>query len=211
MATQVEKLTGLELKSSRLLEVGPGHGYFADVVREMGGDYSFDDISESVVGAMERLGFRRVGDGENQFDVVWLSHVLEHSTDWTSARMLLKESLCRTRPGGYVVVIAPDYLSSGKYFFDSDATHGYPTTLRTVAQLMRDVGLNVSVALHHRGGSFHATPRAVYALISLLPNSLGKKLLARRKMASADHPLYSWKTVMGWRQVLVIGTVKTSS
>ena len=209
LADRFETLTSIRFSAASCIEIGPGHGYFAELLVSRGCDYSFLDISSPVVNNMLEKGFRLAEPGRQPVDVIWLSHVLEHSTDWKAARNLLSDCLMFARTGGKVVVIGPDYLSWGKWFFDIDATHGYPTTLRTVAQLMKDVGMDVTCAKYHRGGRFALLPRTLFGLAALIPNALGRFILARGKMKSDDHQLYSWKAVLGWRQVFVIGSVRT--
>jgi SAM-dependent methyltransferase len=207
MANVAKRYSGIDWGTIKCLEIGPGHGYFADLVVSRGADYRFDDISGPVIEKMTAKGFQQVRHESDLFDVVWLSHVLEHSTDWVSARELLAKYSLLLKDGGKIIIIGPDYLSWGKRFFDVDATHGYPTTLRTVAQLLRDIGLDVGFAEYHRGGHLGFIARSIYAIVALLPISLGKLIFARRKLKSDDHSLYSWKAVLGWRQIFVVGSV----
>lgn len=207
MINKVSDFARTDWSGIKCAEYGPGHGYFAGIVKSLGCDYRFIDNSDLVIDAMTEKGFQQVERGMESFDVIWLSHVLEHSTDWIAARQMLQDSALLARSGGMVVVIAPDFLNWGKRFFDTDATHGYPTTLRTVAQLMNDVGIDVVCARYHRGGYFTLLPRTVCALLSIIPVSVGRLFLARGRLKSDDHPFYSWKAVLGWRQILVVGRV----
>lgn len=208
MANHACLLLDFDWRRIRLVEVGPGHGYFADLVTSRGCEYRFIDNSSPVINLMISKGHKAAEDEPKSFDVVWLSHVLEHSTDWMAARNLLSQSAELARSGGTVVVIGPDYLSWGARFFDTDATHGFPTTLRTVAQLMRDVGLDVTHATYHRGGHLKFYYRMVYACLARIPLAVGKLVFARGKLKSDDHPVFSFKAVLGWRQIFVVGSVR---
>lgn len=81
-----------------VLEIGPGHGYFAAHVVNMGMKYEFVDTSPAVDTKMKDQGFDgHLGtvsdflDSSKKFDLIWLSHVLEHSPTWVDARQLLSD------------------------------------------------------------------------------------------------------------------------
>jgi SAM-dependent methyltransferase len=170
----------------------------------LGYDYMFDDISEPVVLKMTSLGFKRKGDLDQNFDLIYLSHVLEHCADWVSARSMLLEKSRQLANGGVLVVIGPDYMNWKQEFFNVDATHGYPTTLRNVVQLMNDVGLQIEVAKHHRGGHVNWFCRVPYAILAkMIPNFLDGLISPRRRRLGEGF-IYSWKTVFGWRQLIVV-------
>jgi SAM-dependent methyltransferase len=188
----------------RILEIGPGHGYLALHVNKLGYEYMFDDISEPVVLKMTSLGFKRKGDTDSDFDLIYLSHVLEHCADWVSARSMLLERKGQLANGGVLVVIGPDYLNWKQQFFNVDATHGYPTTLRNVVQLMNDVGLQIEVAKHHRGGHVNWFGRSTYATLSKVIPTFLDGLISPRRHRLGEGIVYSWKTVFGWRQLIVV-------
>lgn len=191
-------------RGCRILEIGPGHGYLALHVNKLGYEYMFDDISEPVVEKMISLGFKRKSEMDQNFDLILLSHVLEHCPDWVSARSMLLENSYQLADGGVLVVIGPDYLNWKSQFFNVDATHGYPTTLRNVVQLMKDVGLQIEVALHHRGGHVNWFGRALYAILAKVIPTFLDGLISPRRHRLGEGLIYSWKTVFGWRQLIVI-------
>ena len=199
----------------RILEVGAGHGLFADAVTNAGLSYQYVDISQSVSEHMAHLGFQgfcgnitKAPTTMNNFDVVWMSHVLEHSPNWVSARELVEGAMERLRPGGYLVVVSPDLLSSKMEFWNSDWSHGYPTSRRNVVQLMSDVGLEVVQSEYHRGASFFPLGRATRAVLSAIPHSLIDLAFTPHRHRRGEGYFYSWKTVFGWRQIFVAGRRK---
>ena len=214
MFSRVTAIAGSPL---RILEVGPGHGYFADECRSQNVEYVFCDNSGAVHREMTVKGFsgyvsliHGLDESVGTFDMVWMSHVLEHSPTWLEARRMVEAARSLLRTGGSVVVISPD-LSSWRYqFWNGDATHGYPTTVRNVVQLLTDVGLDVVVARHHRNASFSLLMRALMRTLCLLPHQVVDAIVDRRRFQVGEGYLYSWKTVFGWRQVLVIGTTRPS-
>lgn len=191
---------------NRILEIGPGHGWFADVASKGGWIYKFVDISRPVIDAMTLRGYQHSPHSSSElFDVVWASHVLEHAQDPLVARELVESMKRRLHKGGVLVVIAPDYLSWKKNFFDVDATHGYPTTIRNVTQLMRDIGMTVTMTKTHRLGGSNFICRGTGLLSCMFPTKSLDYFLSPKRRKFRDGPLASWKAVFGWRQILVIG------
>ena len=201
-------------RPKKILEIGYGHGYFADVVCDRGWEYSCADISAPLVELGATNGHDvRFPDGfghemEGEFDVLWLSHVLEHATNWESARGLVAGYLRFLKPGGLVAIVGPDYLSWKSQFWSGDFSHGFPTTRRNVNQLLRDVGLEGIGAKYHRAGSTNLIVRALCAVLSLLPHGLLDHLVDRDRARLGEGFVYSWKTVFGWRQIMVWGRLE---
>lgn len=208
MLNEFQKKLSIDTGSMSLLEIGPGYGYLADVLRERGHYYRFDDIADPVIRLMREKGFELVESHYERFDIVWLSHVLEHSVDWVSAREMLIGLKSRLTTDSYLVIIAPDYLDWGKKFYDVDATHGYPTTLRTVTQLVRDIELEVVWSGYHRGAKTSLIWRFVFGLLSLIPNTVGKLVTSPVRRRFGENLLFSLKTVFGWRQIMVVARLK---
>jgi len=195
-----------------VLEIGPGHGYFAEHCREQGLTYEFCDTSPAVMQKMSDLGFQghlgllhEVEDKLSKYDLIWMSHVLEHSPTWVDARSLVATASSLLTPKGVLVVVSPDVLSWRREFFNVDWSHGYPTAVRNVAQLFSDVGLSEIKGLHHRNASTSIVQRSVFALLTILPHGLIDRALTPKRSKIGDGFLYSWKAVFGWRQIMVIG------
>ena len=204
-------LSDIEDPVKNVLEIGPGHGYFATHVVDMGIDYKFIDTSPSVHTKMKEQGFDgylgTVGDfavSPKKFDLIWLSHVLEHSPTWVDARNLLSDIAGLLSPTGRIIIIGPDAQCLRREFWNSDATHGYPTTLRNVVQLSVDVDLSVISAKHHRGANFGIISRAVFSMLSMLPHRLIDRIVTPERSKIGEGFLYSWKTVFGWRQIYIV-------
>lgn len=208
----------LEYHPKSVLEIGPGHGYFAEHCRNRGIDYEFCDTSPAVFEKMNRLGFKghlgmlhEVSSALGKYDMIWMSHVLEHSPSWIDARQLVAEARDLLSPEGAVVVVSPDVLSWRREFWNVDWSHGYPTSIRNVSQLCSDVGLENVKARHHRNASSNIIVRAIFAGLTLAPHRILDRLLSPSRHRLGDGFVYSWKAVFGWRQILVKGFQRPQS
>ena len=194
-----------------VLEIGPGHGYFAEHCREAGFTYEFCDTSPAVLSKMNELGFQGhlgliqdVAPNIGKYDMIWMSHVLEHSPTWLAAREMV--SACREllSDQGFMVVVGPDALSWRREFWNVDWSHGYPTTIRNVSQMYNDVGLKNIVGHHHRNGSDNLFVKFIFAFLSLSPHRVIDGILTPKRSKIGDGLMYSWKAIFGWRQICVL-------
>ncbi|MBI2886852.1 MAG: class I SAM-dependent methyltransferase [Chloroflexi bacterium] len=121
------------LEGRRVLDIGCGLGIYVRKFQELsegacGIDVEFDRVREGakfvpnlMVARGEDLPYR-----DGSFDVVFLNEVLEHVED---DRQTLREASRVLRPGGHVVIFAPNRL----YFFE---THGFYLGKRFVFRLL---------------------------------------------------------------------------
>lgn len=194
-----------------VLEIGPGHGYFAEHCRDSGFTYDFCDTSPAVVSQMKESGFQGhlgliqdMDPNLGKYDIIWMSHVLEHSPTWLAAREMVATCRDFLSDEGVVVVVGPDALNWRNEFWNVDWSHGYPTTIRNVSQLFSDVGLKNVKAYHHRNGSVNPLIKIIFAVLSKAPHRVIDRVLTPDRAKIGDGFTYSWKTVFGWRQIFVI-------
>jgi 2-polyprenyl-3-methyl-5-hydroxy-6-metoxy-1,4-benzoquinol methylase len=104
-------------KSARLLDVGCGNGSFLMFAREAGWDVSGVDMDPKAVAQCKRSGLNvneggiGVYDGiESRFDMITLSHIIEHVYDPVR---LLKDCHRLLKPGGTIWVETPNLDGQG--------------------------------------------------------------------------------------------------
>jgi 2-polyprenyl-3-methyl-5-hydroxy-6-metoxy-1,4-benzoquinol methylase len=194
-----------------ILEVGAGHGQFAEAAVIQGHNYFFVDLSESVFNLMVAKGYKgelgelsALAKSSQKYDVIWISHVMEHNKNWVEARQMLADAKSLLSSGGKVVVVSPDVLSCKFEFWNSDFSHGFPTTLRNVTQLGSDVGMRIVASKYHRGGRFNRLARLLPLLLSKVPHSPFDYLMSPKRKELGQGFFYSWKTVFGWRQIMIV-------
>ena len=208
------KLLRIALKDEypvkRILEIGPGHGYFAEHCKSNGLIYEFCDTSPAVFNKMEELGYTghlgllsdllpKLG----KYDMVYMSHVIEHSPSWIDARKLLEDCQKVLSCNGKLVIVSPDLLSWKHEFWNVDWSHGYPTSVRNLSQLCSDVGYIDIEAKHHRNGSSNIFIRGIFRLLAKIPHRPIDRLITPTRYGLGDGFVYSWKAVFGWRQVFI--------
>lgn len=180
---------------SRVLDIGCGNGGLLLALREQGfSRLTGMDPSSACVARLQERGFAaihgRLGDdplGAEQFDLIILSHVLEHLLDPRSALSSLRKRLA---PGGRVYAETPDaaryveFPSVPYYYFDSEHINHFDRF--ALANLARASGFRVELSgsktLALMGG--HAYP-AVFSLLSiddapaaLIPDSSARDAVA---------------------------------
>jgi hypothetical protein len=201
------KLVRPELPASpSILEVGFGLGHFAQKVRAARIPYQAVDLSAPVCKLAKSLGFDVVHSSFPfkptvfNFNVVWMSHVLEHARDWHEARAMAKGAYDILPADGVFVVICPD-ITSWRENFWMDWSHGYATSAPRLLQLMRDVGFeDVTVKLV----TASITNRPLRALLDFLYLFIPVRLIDGVLTSIGLRPYCtSFMTLFGWRHLCV--------
>jgi len=171
------------MTGGRLLEVGCAYGFFLDEARSFFSHRAGTDFSAAAAGKARQLadavylgGLDAVPEGE-VFDCAVLIHVIEHIYDPVG---LIRRLLTRLRPGGQVVLAAPDmggfwrHLQGKKWPFFKMPEHVSYFSRPTLAALLRRAGCEAVAPL----------PYASFFTGDLIAEKLGRPLpawLARRR------------------------------
>lgn len=117
------KILGIRKEwGTRLLDVGCGNGEFMSRMKSLGWNVEGTETDDKAVDfAQNKMGLK-VHSGilealrlpENTYDVITISHVIEHVTD---PETLLRECLRILRPGGRLVMITPNTQSLAHRWF----------------------------------------------------------------------------------------------
>lgn len=198
-----------DMRRKSLLEVGPGFGYFGRICKDNGlNSYTAVEMNANAAQALTNQGFNVICSTIPPFphleagvDIIWLSHVIEHSPDYIRAREALGAAYEKLNPGGFVVVICPDYISWKQNFYDIDWSHGFPVTLKRLNQILTDVGFNISFSAHHTATLINGLGSFLHLLIKLIPVRVLDWIslkLTRKTFCT------SFMSMFGWRQIIVI-------
>jgi SAM-dependent methyltransferase len=147
-------LTGM--KSGKVLEIGHGRGKFADTLHALKGptnvEYFGIESNPSLTEAGMKKGYTvKCGKvpplpqdkGWNEFDCVYMAHVLEHFINYEAASTVLSQIADALKPGGTFVLFFPDYSDYHDDFYSVDYSHEYPLTKRRVRDILADNGFTL--------------------------------------------------------------------
>lgn len=106
----------------KLLDIGCGHGKFLAKMQELGWEViGVEPDKEAVKMAREKFGLNihqgtleQAGFFSDSFDVITMSHVIEHIPD---PIRILKECQRILKPNGYLVILTPNNNCLGAYVF----------------------------------------------------------------------------------------------
>lgn len=178
-------------KAGDLLELGPGTGSFAEVARAAGWRYQAIEASPSLAAALVDRGFLVTQAwtppfpvSDQSFDVVYADQIVEHMSGIDAARLFVAESYRALRPGGLVVIVVPNYLAEGAFFWDVDYTHNFVTTERRLRQLAYDGGFEI-LECRRQIGAAEGVAREALALLSFLSRAPGLDAIARYARAGS--------------------------
>ena len=132
---------------SRVLEIGPGRGDFADLCLAQQMHYHAIEPNPELAAALRQRGATvtctrvpPVPDVEGQFDLVAMISVMEHMSGMEQALATAQQVRAVLRPGGKFLIHTPDYLSWRAQFFNCDFSHNYVTTRLRLTQLLVNAG-----------------------------------------------------------------------
>lgn len=133
-------------EKTRVLEIGPGLGYFASAcIDKRAAYYGIEPSKKLQVEIRKKMNLNLISCRvppipfhDCQIDLVFAGNVLEHMPTYIEAMELLNESYRVLKPGGYLYLEFPNYFAWNKMFFDMDYSHSFITTKRRVAQMLTD-------------------------------------------------------------------------
>jgi SAM-dependent methyltransferase len=207
LAREFDKRTDLQGKV--ILEIGTGMGRLANALQGVEAVlYKGIEPNSKLAKFSRSLGYDILEQElpnlsknfQNKFDGVISLHVLEHAPTYLDARRWLEEMIRVTKPGGYILVATPDIRDYGKYFYDSDWSHGYPTTPARVTQIFNDLKVRVKFSGSMHLGSTTVIAAVVAHFISFfIPTRLVNFVtmrLVKRPLASGIKIALLWGTVI---------------
>ena len=138
-------------EKSKILEIGPGDGYIAELTRQSKMEYLGIEASSAVAEKLELAGYniRRqqvppIPNNIGNYDVCFMNHIIEHMNNITLASQLLEETRNHLKKNGKLVIATPDYVRWKVDFYGCDYTHNLPFTRRRLRQLLENSGYKLS-------------------------------------------------------------------
>ncbi|MCL2095035.1 class I SAM-dependent methyltransferase [Candidatus Saccharibacteria bacterium] len=141
-------------KNVKVLELGPGKGYFYRACAELEGggakiSYAAFDRNKDILNNLVKMGLdkKRIYWGESpdfkavkreKYDMIYSAYMIEHLNNGGELYTMIKELKKLLNPGGMIVFLAPDAMKQKQEFWNIDYTHSYPTTRRNVSMAFYD-------------------------------------------------------------------------
>jgi SAM-dependent methyltransferase len=205
--------TNLNPKSTNLLEIGAGtgRGALASSILNFRSYTGVEPTKKLANFLRTKRNLRIIEEylpsltsiKDSEFDAVFSIHVLEHASSHKEAYAYIEEMKRITRKDGLILIVSPDIRDYGSFFWDSDWSHGFPTTPNRIAQIMRDQQIKVVCEKTMHIGSLNLFSYLIGKFFNLiLPTSIGdritKKIFVRPLVSGAKIALF-------WGLTFVIG------
>lgn len=129
----------------RILEIGPGKGYFAEVCKLNKLDYTAIEGNLLMCKSLINRGYRVFNKYvpplalEEKFDVIFMNQIFEHMENKNEALKLLESCKNQLNDSGIIIIACPDIIFHKEDFYQ-DYTHGFPTTMFRVQNMLSDCG-----------------------------------------------------------------------
>jgi len=145
---------------NRLLDYGCGNGQFLGQMKNIGWDvvgYELDKQAAKVASDSFSINvytgnFSEVAEKEGLFDVITLSHVIEHLPD---PEHILQECKKKLKPGGKLVIVTPNFESLGSRYFKEywrpleTPRHLYLFNTQTLSKIAEKTNMSVQKIWTH--------------------------------------------------------------
>jgi SAM-dependent methyltransferase len=132
---------------SRILEIGPGRGEFAELCLGQKMEYHAVEPNAGLAESLRRKGADVICARvpplpalARSFDLVAMVNVMEHMNGLERALDIACQIRGVLKQGGKFLIHSPDYLSWRSHFFNCDFSHNYVTTRRRLDQLLVNAG-----------------------------------------------------------------------
>lgn len=184
-AKRIFKL-GINTAKPKIVELGPGDGYIAELCKHNNFEYAGIEGSEEIANKLISQGYNvhkgfvpPLPENIDFFDVCYMLHIIEHMPNMGKAIDVVKEIRSHLNTNGNLVIACPDYMRWGRHFFDCDYTHSLPFTRRRLKQLLINEGFEITYESIYIGPVFGYLGLPLYWLTKLLYPAFIDDLLSR--------------------------------
>jgi len=174
----IRLLSELVTEERSVLEIGAGRGHFARLICAKGWSYVGLEPNKQLYSRLKDRGFSvlnvstaKLPFEPEKFSVVYLSHVLEHLSDYKTILSCLEEYRRVLRPDGYLAIFFPDFLHWKQEFWNIDYSHSFPLTERRIKHLLIDAGFIIKQQTRFAGHLTGLARHLIYPLVLLYSHS----------------------------------------
>jgi len=137
-------------ENSRIVEIGPGRGEFAQECIKRKYDYTGIEPSTTLAEALRSTGYNIIKQkvpplhlADNHYDLIHSMDVIEHLKTYEEVLDLFSDCRRALRDGGYISTIVPNFSTLKELFYEDEYQHSYPTTETRMKRLLEDSGFHV--------------------------------------------------------------------
>lgn len=187
-----------QLQVIEILEIGPGQGQLARELQKSPNNYNYQCIepNQKLASELTEQSIQThcqyvppIPLDDSSVDLIILNHVIEHLGPLSQLSEILTEIYRVLKPGGELMIMAPDIMDFKGLFFDADYTHNYPIGWKSCIDLMSDFNLHLTKGQYTYGSLnfwpgyfFKAFTSIALILMSPLENAMPMKTNKVRKL-----------------------------
>jgi SAM-dependent methyltransferase len=140
----IERLFGyawkIEPSKRHVLDIGCGNCFYLDTLKNLGWEANGIDLEAAMCSKNVKVcDFeKKIPYADKSYDIIFTKSVIEHLR---KPENLVAESWRLLKPGGKIIVIAPDWKVCWKSFYD-DYTHHSPVTAASLKAILEIHGFN---------------------------------------------------------------------
>ena len=194
-------------KPLRILEVGPGKGYFYDSVRGASRHINYSAVDRNVamlkhlkIKTTYQTSLPKLPPFRTKFDIIYAAYVIEHLHNGDELWEFIGNCRKNIAKGGIIVFLAPNAQSQKMEFWNADYTHMYATTKRNVAMAFSDHGIrNLNIYPVTDAGLYLTNTSALWGPIKTLSrialfwyNYRWANILAGFFVKTRDYDMENW-------------------
>lgn len=137
-------------KPKKILEIGPGKGYFFDAIQNLSlkNGYFAMDRNSLVLDNLESVPKQNkiksdVNDFPKisvKFDLIYSAYLIEHLNNGHEIFKFVQNCKEILEDNGKLILLAPDSMRAKTEFWNIDYTHIFPTTPRNIYMALNDAG-----------------------------------------------------------------------
>lgn len=184
-------------KSTKLIEIGCGSGRMLPIVNFKGIHYTAVEPTHSMRESLELTAKKYsiekdsfevsacslpdlLLDYDKSFDFAIALHVIEHAPNQYAAHEWLNSISKCLKQDGFLLIVTPYYPDYLWRFYDVDWSHGFPTTVNNLVEIIEDLELEVLTATTIRGWISNPIYNAIlWFLLKIIPVGLFDFILAK--------------------------------
>ncbi len=181
----------------KVLELGPGDGYIANLCKIKEFSYLGIEGSISIYKKLIKQGFNVLNNkfpplpkNIGKFDRCYFLHVIEHLNSIGEAEILLESINSVLSDDGLLIIATPDFLKWGKHFYNSDYSHNLPFTRRRLTQLLYNSGFKILEYNNYVGPLFGRISLLLYMLLKYSYSSFIDELINKKPNNSIWYRAY---------------------